>query len=207
VRKITKGAEPEPLIRWKRANTTSTYPDLPPEERQSIRTSCITEQYGLCAYCCQAISVDDAHNEHIEAQKRAPNRTLEFTNIVASCQRTNQCGHYRGTRSLGLTPLMDECESELRFYLSGRVTGKTARATASIEALNLGHTEESNRRLIGARKTLLDALIYSGGLHPEELEDEELLRILLEDLLTPEAGRLKPFSPVLVNVIRDILPG
>ena len=100
---------------------------------------------------------------------------------------------------------MAECESELKFYLSGRVTGQTERARKSIKTLNLGHTDESNRGLIGARKKLVDDLIFTGGMSPDELEDEELLGILLEDLLKPKEGRLQPFSPVLVNVIRHYL--
>ncbi|KNH20119.1 hypothetical protein ACS77_24930 [Pseudomonas syringae] len=207
MRKINKGIEPEALTRWKRLNSTLRYRDLPVEESRSIRSACISEQYGLCAYCCQAITIDDAHNEHIEAQDRAQNRTLDLSNIVASCQRAHQCGHGRGTRTLPLTPLMDECETELKFYLSGLVKGHTDRANTSIEALNLGHTEESNRGLVGARKALVDALIYTQNLTPDELqyEDEDFLGLLLEDLQTPDAGRLLPFSPVLINVIRHLL--
>ncbi len=102
---------------------------------------------------------------------------------------------------------MDECETELKFYLSGLVKGHTDRANTSIEALNLGHTEESNRGLVGARKALVDALIYTQNLTPDELqyEDEDFLGLLLEDLQTPDAGRLLPFSPVLINVIRHLL--
>lgn len=208
MRKIDKGMEPQLLSRWKRSNNALRYPDLPREERRSIRSSCISEQYGLCAYCCQSIAIDDAHNEHIEAQDRAPNRTLDFSNIVASCQRPNQCGHGRGTRHLPLTPLMVECETELKFYLSGLVTGDTERARASIEVLNLGHTEESNRGLVGRRKALVDALIYSQSIPPQDLqyEDEELLALLMEDLRMPDAEQcLQPFSPVLINVIRHFL--
>ncbi len=101
---------------------------------------------------------------------------------------------------------MTECETELKFYLSGRVVGKTDRATESIKTLNLGDTEESNRGLIEKRKRMVDDLIFTGGLRPDALEDEELLGILLEDMLTPQQGQLQPFSPVLVNVIRQILP-
>lgn len=207
MRKIDKGMKPPSLTRFKRSNKTSRYQDLPPDERRLIRASCISEQYGLCAYCCQSITIDDAHNEHLEAQDHAPNRTLDFSNIVASCQRPDQCGHGRGTVPLPLTPLMAECETELKFYLSGLVSG-TERAMVSIKALNLGHTQESNRGLIGARKQMIDALIFDQCKHPAGLqfEDEELLRIFLEDLKTPKATRcLQPFSPVLVNVIHHFL--
>ncbi|WP_448093507.1 retron system putative HNH endonuclease [Pseudomonas lini] len=207
MRKINKDIEPQRLTRWKRLNSNLRYRDLPPEESRSIRSACISEQYGLCAYCCQSIKIDEAHNEHIEAQDSAPNRTLDFSNIVASCEHSHQCGHGRGTRLLPLTPLMDECETELKFYISGLVKGHTERAKMSIEALNLGHTEESNRGLIGQRKALVNALIYTQHLNPDELqyEDEDFLGLLLEDLQTPDTGRLQPFSPVLVNVIRHLL--
>lgn len=59
-----------------------------------------------------------------------------------------------------------------------------------------------------ARKAMVDALIFSQSMLPEDLqfEDEALLNILLEDLNTPDATqRLQPFSPILVNVIRQFL--
>ncbi|MGP0012869.1 retron system putative HNH endonuclease [Pseudomonas sp.] len=208
MRRIDKDVEPQVLVRWRRSSGELRYPDLSPEERRAIRSACLAEQYGLCAYCCQSITLDDSHNEHVEAQDRAPNRTLDFSNIVASCQQPDQCGRGRGPRPLALTPLMEECETELKFYLSGLVEGRTERAKACVETLNLGHTDESNRGLVGARKTLVDALIYAQGSQPGELlyEDEEILGMILEDLQTPNAEqRLQPFSPVLVNVIRQLL--
>jgi uncharacterized protein (TIGR02646 family) len=207
VRKITKGAEPDSLSKWKQKNKTATYPDLPHEERQSVRAACIAEQFGLCAYCCQSITLDGSHNEHVEAQNRVHNRTLDFTNIVASCGNRPHCGHGRGTQPLRLTPLMVECETELKFYLSGLVAGRTARAEEAIEVLNLGHTEERNRALIGRRRSLVEALIYKVGVQPGELpeiEDKEILDLLLDDLLLPKAHKLEPFSPVLVNIIRQM---
>ena len=208
MREITKGDEPALLTAWKRANPRARYPALSNEQRRAIRTSCITEQFGLCAYCCQSIDVDTAHNEHIEAQDTAPNRTLDCLNIVASCQTPNQCGHGRGTQFLPLTPLMTECETELKFYLSGRVEGLTERAKTSISALNLGDTLESNRGLIGKRKALVEAILFSELLDPAGLvaEDDDLLAMLMDNLLTPDDDqRLQAFSPVLVNVIRHYL--
>ncbi|MDD0970452.1 MULTISPECIES: TIGR02646 family protein [Pseudomonas] len=209
MRKIIKGNEPEQLTKWMRANNKLRYGSLPPEERQSVRAACIKEQFGLCAYCCQSISPKAAHNEHVESQDRAPARTLDFTNIVASCESRTNCGHRRKTKRLDLTPFMDECETELKFYLNGLVEGTTARAKASIEALNLGHSEESNRGLIGRRRAMVEILIYDARLKPDELmqiEDKELLEMLAEELESPVAGNLQAFSPVLVNVIRQLLP-
>jgi uncharacterized protein (TIGR02646 family) len=204
VRKITKGDEPTALTKWKRANPGGRYSDLTYEQSRSIRHACIEEQHGLCAYCCHEITVDNAHNEHVEARKLSPNRTLDYSNIVASCDRPKQCGKAHAHQVLPLTALMGECETELKYYLSGRVEGLTPRATTSIQALNLGDSRENNRALFSARKALLDTLIYEGGVDIK-IENFELLTVLMEELTQPdENNRLKPFSPVLVNVIRQL---
>nr|WP_207160879.1 TIGR02646 family protein [Pseudomonas fluorescens] len=192
------------MTQWKRANPRGRYADLTHEPSQSIRQACIEEQYGLCAYCCHEITADNARNEHVQAQKLAPNRTVDFSNIVASCDRLKQCDKAHGHQVLPLTPLMDECETELKFYISGRVEGLTPRATTSIQVLNLGNSHENNRALINARKTLVEALLYEGGVELK-VEDSDLLILLMEELSAPDANnRLKPFAPVLVNVIRHL---
>ena len=207
MRKITKGDEPEVLTQWKRAHPRGRYSELSTEERTSIRRACIEEQHGLCAYCCHEITPDNAHNEHVEARDIAPNRSLDFSNIVASCSRSKQCGKAHAHQDLPLTSLMDECETELKFYLSGRVEGLSPRAVTSIRVLNLGDSRENNRALFAARKSILDALLYDSGMNGDDLEiaDIELLTVLKEELEQPDNNnRLKPFAPVLVNVIRHL---
>ncbi|MCT4500180.1 TIGR02646 family protein [Pseudomonas sivasensis] len=207
MRKITKGDEPAALTQWKRKHPTGSYLDLSAEERTRIRQACVEEQHGLCAYCCHEITSDSAHNEHVEARESAPHRSLDFSNIVASCNRSKQCGRAHAHKVLPLTSLMDECETELKFYLSGRVEGLSPRAVTSIQVLNLGDCRENNRALFGARKSILDALLYDSGMEGDDLEvaDFDLLTLLKEELEQPDTNnRLKPFSPVLVNVIRQL---
>ncbi|AZF35741.1 hypothetical protein C4J85_0937 [Pseudomonas sp. R4-34-07] len=207
MRKITKGDEPAALTQWKRTHPNGGYTDLSPQERTCIREACIEEQHGLCAYCCHGITSGSAHNEHVEARQTAPHRSLDFSNIVASCNRSKQCGKAHAHQVLPLTSLMNECETELKFYLSGRVEGLTPRAVTSIQVLNLGNSRENNRALFGARKSILDALLYDSGMDGDDLEvaDFDLLMILREELQQPDANnRLKPFAPVLVNVIRHL---
>lgn len=145
MRAIHKGAEPTSLVSWKRVNPQKSYIDLTPDIRRDIREKALKEQYYICAYCCQQIrNVDNCHNEHLEPQKVNPKRTLDFTNIVASCNTPNQCGRAHESRHLPLTPLMSECETELRFKISGRVEGLSERATTAIQVLNLGDHERHN---------------------------------------------------------------
>ena len=207
MREIDKGIEPESLTAFKRAMPHARYPDLSELERRDIRNACTKEQFHLCAYCCQVISGknNDTMNEHVEAQQLAPNRTLDFTNLVASCRTPNQCDAAHGSQPLPLTPLMPECETELRFRLSGRVEGLTERAREAIRVLNLGDTEQNNKALIEKRKQLVDGLIWANyGGDPDQLEleeDEELIRMLIDDLARPKDGKLKPFAPVLINIL------
>ncbi|MFS1500546.1 TIGR02646 family protein [Vibrio splendidus] len=211
MRKIAKRAdfEPDSLDVWKRRNPQGIYADLTEVERQGIRTECSKEQFYLCAYCCKPISGSnlDTMNEHVESRRISPNRSLDFTNIVGSCTTNGQCDDSHGSQPLPLTPFMSECETDLVFKISGRVSGKTADAKKTIEVLNLGDKEANNKSLIETRKQLSLALLLEHAITPEEeddwAEEPELLADVINDLLTPENGKLKPFAPVVANVLRQ----
>jgi uncharacterized protein (TIGR02646 family) len=207
MRAIRKDIEPHLLTNWKRKNPSKLYQDLPDEVRRTIRQSALEEQFYLCAYCCQRIeNIDTCHNEHIEAQHRNHQRTLDFTNIVASCNTNNQCGKAHKSQLLTLTPLMEECETELRFKISGRVEGLSDRATTTIQVLNLGDNEKNNKALIGKRKNLSDQLLWKNDIDPQEgLEDDQILKFLIEEIEQPQDGKLDPFAPVVINILRGWL--
>jgi len=207
MRTISKGAEPSNLTAWKRTNPHGRYNQLTQDIRRIIRQYALEEQFYLCAYCCQRIQdIDDCHNEHVEAQNLNPGRTIDFSNIVASCNTSNQCGDAHKSQHLPLTPLMAECETELRFKISGRVEGLTNRASDTIQVLNLGDHEKNNRALIEKRKQLSNALLWTNGINPDEgLEDEELLGMLINDLSEPQQNQMEPFTPVVINILKNWL--
>ncbi len=208
MRTISKKPEPPSLTAWKRTTPHGHYNQLTEDIRRTIRQQALEEQFYLCAYCCQQIQdLDACHNEHVEAQSLNPRRSLDFTNIVASCNTYNQCGNAHKSQHLPLLPLMAECETELRFKISGRVEGLSDRAITTIQVLNLGDHEKNNRALIGKRKQLSDALLWKNGIDPDEgLEDEELLKMLIDDeLAQPQQGQLEPFAPVVINILRSWL--
>ena len=149
MREINKGTEPLILTNWRRANPGSSYSDVTPGVREGIRTACADEQFYLCAYCGQKISGTSADtvNEHVEAQRIAPTRTVDFSNIVASCNTKKQCDSAHGSQQLPLTPLMGKCETELSYGIDGCVAGLTDRAKTTIEVLNLGSSLNNNMML------------------------------------------------------------
>lgn len=205
MQKINKGQEPISLTVFRRNNPTARYPDLSRQERQDIRNACAKEQYYLCAYCCKKISGEshDTVNEHIVPQDSAPNRTLVFDNLVASCTTQKQCDDAHGSQSLPLTPLMDECETEFAFKINGRVEGLTLRANDSIQILNLGANERDNKKLVETRKQLVDALLFSYEVRSDDLVDDELLQIILADIQQPIDGKLLPYAPVIANILKS----
>jgi hypothetical protein len=142
----------------------------------------------------------------LEAQDLNPKRTLDFTNLIASCNRLNQCGKAHKSQPLPLTPLMEACETELCFKISGRVEGLTDRATTTIQVLNLGDHETTNRALIEKRKQLSNSLLLRNGVDPNDgLEDEDLLQLLIKELAEPQNGQLESFAPVVINILRTWL--
>lgn len=207
MRKITKvnGFEPQSLTQWKARNPLGNYKDLTHVERQDIRIKCLKDQYYLCAYCCQSISGvnNDCMNEHVESRQLVPNRSLDFTNIVASCTTLNQCDDSHDSMPLSLTPFMAECETELEFKLSGRVVGKTQQAVDAIQVLNLGDTEQNNRNLIEKRKQFVASILLTNGVDPSDgLEDNELIEMVINDISNPVNGKLESFSPAVVNILK-----
>ena len=208
MRRISKtpGVEPELLTKWKQRNPQGIYKDLSEVDRQVIREACVEEQYYLCAYCCQAISGKnrDTMNEHVEARRIAPHRSLDFTNIVASCTNPNQCDAAHGSQPLPLTPFMPECETDLVFKLSGRVVGKTQQAVETIRVLNLGDTERNNRSLIEKRKQLVHSMLLKNGVDSDDgLDDDDLIEMVIDDLSVPKNGKLEAFAPVTLNILRQ----
>ncbi|MEN9657854.1 MAG: hypothetical protein RL571_1319 [Pseudomonadota bacterium] len=206
MRKIIKSTAPAALTRWKRDHPKGKYAETDYTVRQEIRVAALKEQYYLCAYCCQSITEPitekNCHNEHIEAQAFAPKRTLDFDNIVASCNAKHQCGEGHGSQALLLTPLMDECETELKFYISGEVEGLTERAKDAIRILNLGDSTSTNRQLIEKRKQLIDGFIWTNVGDPSDgFEDDELISMLIEDCQIPKDGKLEAFAPIFKNIM------
>ncbi len=206
MRKINKGIEPIKLTDWKTSNPAGTYNDLSHIERQAIRLDCLKEQFYLCAYCCQSINEHNCMNEHVEAKDIAPHRSLDFSNIVASCKSNRQCDDAHDSQPLPLTPLIAACETELKFKISGRVEGLTQRAKESIRVLNLGDTFQNNKSLIEKRKQLSHALLFTNGIDPTKgIDDDELIEMVINDIKIPQAGKLNGFSPVVVNILEGWL--
>lgn len=204
MRKITKNSAPHISEDGFYSKTKLQYRDLNGKDRNIIRKSCILEQKGLCAFCCCSISVDKSENAHLLSQNHYPELSLNWDNIVASCSTKGQCNNSQKSRTLPITPLMIECERDIKFCINGHVIGITQEAKETIRILNL-----NNPSLIAKRKKAIEAFFFENSLEPVEeltLWDEKMYQNCIalcerED----ENNMLIPYAPILISVFRQQL--
>lgn len=208
MKRINKNIEPISLTNYKINNPTSNYSDLANGNvivRQNIRESCVIEQNYLCAYCCDRIDLNSCHNEHIVPQNstQGVNLTLDYNNIVASCESKKHCGHKKDNNIINITPLLASCETEIVYQLNGKMTHKSQNAQSTINILNL-----RDRGLVNKRKNVIDIILfqYVDDLSELALEDGEYLEMIIEEIMNPDMeGKLEAFTPVIQNVLKNFL--
>lgn len=141
---INKREEPLWLYEYKKQNPTATYDsDSFAEHREQLRNELVTEQRSLCAYCCGYINNDKAHNEHIEPRNPkngVSHRSLDYFNIVASCNNKITCGNGKQNKydaEQFVSPLNLDCEDVFTYYPDGEMEGNQY----TIDLLNLNAYE------------------------------------------------------------------
>ena len=190
---IRKNREPDSLSDWIQRNPDKKYDKLPSQVAQEIRMACAIEQYFLCAYCCKKISGTnkDTDNEHVVPQKKDDTRTLDFSNIIASCMTKKQCNKAKKDNLIPITPLQPECETQFQFNLDGSVKGLNKRARTTISTLNL-----NNNALKDARRQMILTFF-------DEDKDDKFLLQLCSKILEPNNGKLPEYAPAIVNAIKN----
>jgi uncharacterized protein (TIGR02646 family) len=142
----------------------SSCPDL-----RLAKSFLISEQHGLCAYCQQKITIEDASIEHVTPKEHNKELSTNYFNLVAVCKKQQVPDpltkklHCDSTRGSGLlSPIIfyanaQSTETKLNKYFiaysSGEVVAKNnleahtkSQAEAFIETLNLNHSILKNKR-------------------------------------------------------------
>ena len=144
---IEKGEEPEALVQYNNKHPQGSYDDAGFKEHvPQLRHDLVEEQHDMCAYCCRKISDDKSHIEHIEPRHMKDGsisaRSLDYTNMVASCNNGKTCGRAKGNSydsQKFISPLDRECESRIRYNLfTGRVQ-ETDDNRYTVNLLNLNY--------------------------------------------------------------------
>lgn len=146
---IEKNEEPAWLAEYKKHYPTATYDSESfAGHKEQLRDELVLEQRSLCAYCCSRISNEKAHNEHIEP--RHPKigtslRSLDYSNIVASCNNKSTCGNKKKNEydsECFVSPLNPMCEDVFTYYPDGVMEGDPY----TIDLLNLNTYELKEAR-------------------------------------------------------------
>ena len=155
---IEKGEEPQFLIDFKKKYPKKDYDSKEfAEHRPKLKERLIKEQKGLCAYCCGRITLEKSHNEHIEPRHPGTftsKRSLDYTNIVASCNNPETCGNKKENNydeKQFISPVDENCEEKFTYYADGKIIGDDY----TIGVLNLNAYELKN-----ARKSVIKKLQF-----------------------------------------------
>lgn len=209
MRSITKGPQPEELIRWRADN--AAFPQnlvygaggFPSE---AVRRSLLAEQFHLCAYTlrqlktaaqCEAQGGDtraSCHIEHLLPQcRKVADEDIDYQNMVA-CYPPSQSAavcdfgaHAKADfdPSTGgfVSPLAANAAAHFSFDDRGGVMGRTEIGRSTVEILKLNHPSLVNDR----------AAVIRGFLHPRGKRlSAQAARRLAEKVLEPNANLALP---------------
>ena len=196
MRHIVRDHEPQLWSDCKKRNVNDRYVDLNLTEagrraRQEMRKHLVGTQYGICAYCCSRISADSesSHIEHIKPESLFQNETMDYSNLVASCNNSNTCGSSKGGLYSDelVSPLEDDCAVHFKFYPNGKVVGVDSRGKYTCDLLQL-----NCYRLQNARRAMFESLNWA---------DEDYIRTYF---LTPDTdGNLAQFADMLEQMCEE----
>ena len=131
MRCIVKGEVPEAFAQWKARNSAkSDWSSFSKPQSQSyviyqkLRHSLISEQKHQCCYCEVVLKKEgDAHVEHLKDQGHHPDERFNFSNLLASCQYRDSCGHKKGNGFFKemVSPLDENCQARFTYTARGKI--------------------------------------------------------------------------------------
>lgn len=157
--------------------------------RRQIRAYNISQQHGLCAYCCRSINIGGSLNEHIKPKGlgKYANLSMLYSNIVACCKTEGvnaTCSAAKENQydEKFVSPLDKNCESHFAYYPNGEVVPQTTEGDYTIKILNL-----NSYRLREARKAYYQVC--------ESYHDDEMVKTVF--LQPDENNQLQPHADIV----------
>lgn len=141
------------------------YEGLDGEPKHALRKRLLDDQGYLCCYCgCRIMDNNQTKIEHIKCQERYGYLSLDFNNMLASCdggeldrskrirpKHQCHCDVKKSDRDIPLSPLDNEIESLFTYFDDGTVKG-TGDGKDLIEILGL-----NVNYLVSKRKSVFQA--------------------------------------------------
>lgn len=172
MRYIQKTEEPQSFSEWKAIESQTpncTYGNFQNPQKRELHEALLQEQGYLCCYCEMRIARQNSHIEHVNPQESCPEFSLDYFNLLASCQGENtpphkkpiHCGQKKGNELLKVSPLDPNCTEFFRYTEAGEILSaqnrdeEAAKNTIDILGLNI----DKLKRL---RKSAIDGLDING---------------------------------------------
>jgi len=157
--------------------------------RKNIREELITMQVQRCAYCECNIGDKNSgqhHIEHFYERSHSPEKTFDWSNLFASCERSYSCGKNKAKHKTVndnlIKPDEDDPEEYFLFVLDGTIKirenltiHKKQRAENTIKAFGLDCPSLCETRkvlLLGYQQTIKDIIEWA----EIDLEEAQTLR-------------------------------
>jgi uncharacterized protein (TIGR02646 family) len=172
MRHIRKTKEPQSFAEWKTIESQTpncTYENLKNPQKRELHEALLKEQGYLCCYCEMRIERQHSHIEHVKPQNPYIELSLDYFNLLASCQGENtpplkkpiHCGQKKGNELLKISPLDPNCTDFFRYTEAGEIVPdqnrneEAAKNTIDILGLNI----DKLKRL---RQSAIDGLDING---------------------------------------------
>ncbi|MBD2654864.1 MULTISPECIES: retron system putative HNH endonuclease [Synechocystis] len=203
---IQKQAEPQEILQWKQQSNDDwqpLYARLGSDLKKTIKQALMQEQGYICCYCEQRLDPDDSHVEHFRPQSKFPLNSLDFDNLLCSCQdqikkgEPRHCGKLKDNwfdPALLLSPLDPKCETSFQFTADGYIQPRYEQDQAAITTITkLGLDIPALRAL---RRQAIEPFL------DESLSVEEFNLFVQKYLLPSSAGDFNPFWSSIYYLFR-----
>jgi len=212
---IQKGQPPDSFLAWKEQaneNWQPSWDGLSKPEKPEVHTALLAEQGYICCYCNRRIGPDQerSHIEHIKSRSHYPLNTLDYDNLVASCQGENEnnkpvhCGNAKAdwpspsSETLLVSPLDKECEAAFEFTAIGEIIPSSHFKRQESAAETIKRLGLDVPKLVAARNSAVEGVIegladYTG--------DE--VQVLIDYYNSrDENGHYTPYCSAIVYLLR-----
>jgi len=139
--------------------------------RADLANFILKEQFNLCIYCEKYVAnyPNDCHIDHFKKRSLFPNKTLDYNNLLVSCNKGNRCAKYKDKKINNhedyekiINPVIENPENFLEYTLFGEIIPKDSlsiednqKAEFTIKIFNL-----NDKGLVEERKNVIKSLCY-----------------------------------------------
>jgi uncharacterized protein (TIGR02646 family) len=195
-------------------NPQPTYKKLRSIKKQALREVLAKEQGYICCYCEGKLVSEDlqdedsqknySHIEHLRPQSRFEQLSLDYKNLLVSCQselmpgEPLHCGNAKGDwfdEEILVSPLQENCADFFEYTLAGEMLptkdpAKSRSATATIDRLQLN---------IPKLKAMREAEITP--LFEQDLSPTEVQKLIQSYTVTDDQGYYEPFCTAIIYLL------